>query len=50
MYAFCSLAHYGLGWRGARTAYVSIAGFLLLGIGLLALHLVFPSFHRFELT
>lgn len=50
VYAFCVLAHYGFKWRGQPTAYISIAGFLLLGIGIVAIHLIFPSFHRFDLV
>jgi ABC-type uncharacterized transport system permease subunit len=47
IYAVCLAAHYFLGWRGHRTVYLSIGGFILMGIALVALNMLLHSFHRF---
>ncbi len=47
IYAICLVAHYLLGWRGHRTVYLSIGGFLLMGLALVALNFFIHSFHRF---
>jgi ABC-type uncharacterized transport system permease subunit len=47
IYAVCLVAHYFLGWRGHRTVYLSIGGFILMGIAMVALNMLLHSFHRF---
>lgn len=47
IYAVCLVAHYLLGWRGHRTVYLSIGGFILMGVALVALNILLHSFHRF---
>jgi ABC-type uncharacterized transport system permease subunit len=49
IYALCLLARYGVGWRGPRVAYFTIAGFLLVVFSMLAVNRLFPSFHDFRL-
>jgi ABC-type uncharacterized transport system permease subunit len=49
IYAACLIAHYLLGWRGHRTVYLSIGGFLLLGVALVVLNVFLHSFHRFAI-
>jgi ABC-type uncharacterized transport system permease subunit len=48
VYALCVFAHYRLGWRGERTIYLSISGFLLMGIALLGINVFLRTFHRFD--
>ena len=52
VYAFCVFAHYRLGWRGHRTVYLSISGFLLMGFVIVALNLFLrsASFHSFAMA
>lgn len=47
IYAVCLIAHYFLGWRGHRTVYLSIGGFILMGAALIALNALLHSFHHF---
>jgi ABC-type transport system involved in cytochrome c biogenesis permease subunit len=47
IYAACVLAYYGFGWRGKRSIYLSITGFVLMGLTLVAVTLFRYSFHRF---
>lgn len=49
IYAVCLLVRYGIGWRGTRIAYITIAGFLLVVFSMLAANRLFPSFHDFRL-
>jgi HemX protein len=48
VYALCVFAHYRLGWRGKRTIYLSISGFLLMGIALIGINVFLRTFHRFD--
>ncbi|MBD3162876.1 MAG: hypothetical protein GF346_10735 [Candidatus Eisenbacteria bacterium] len=50
VFAFGVFAHYRLGWRGKPTVYVSISGFLLMGIVLVAVNLFLQTFHRFDVV
>lgn len=47
IYAVCIVAHYRFGWRGHRTVYLSISGFLLMGLALIVVNLFLKTFHRF---
>lgn len=47
IYALCILAHYRFGWRGHRTVYLSISGFVLMGLAMIAVSLFLKTFHRF---
>jgi ABC-type uncharacterized transport system permease subunit len=47
IYAVCLAAHYLFGWRGHRTVYLSIGGFILMGLALVALNVLLHSFHHF---
>jgi ABC-type uncharacterized transport system permease subunit len=50
VYALCVFAHYRLGWRGKRTIYLSISGFLLMGLGLVSANIFLRTFHRFDVV
>jgi ABC-type uncharacterized transport system permease subunit len=39
--------HFGLGWTGRRSIYVSLLGFVLAVFSVLAVRLLFTSFHLF---
>jgi len=47
IYALTIFAYYRLGWRGKRAVYLSISGFVLMGIALVAVSTFIHGFHRF---
>ncbi len=47
IYAITIFAYYRLGWRGKRAIYLSICGFVLMGLALVAVSAFLHSFHRF---
>jgi ABC-type uncharacterized transport system permease subunit len=47
IYATTIFAYYRLGWRGKRAIYLSICGFVLMGLALVAVGAFHHSFHRF---
>jgi HemX protein len=47
IYAVCVFAYYRLGWRGKRAIYLSISGFVLMGIALIGVSGFLHSFHHF---
>jgi ABC-type uncharacterized transport system permease subunit len=47
IYAATVFAWYRLGWRGKRAIYLSICGFVLMGLALVAVSAFVHSFHRF---
>ncbi len=47
IYATTVFAYYRLGWRGKRAIYLSICGFLLMGLAVVAVVAFLHSFHRF---
>jgi ABC-type uncharacterized transport system permease subunit len=47
IYATTVFAYYRLGWRGKRAIYLSISGFVLMGVALVAVSVFVHSFHRF---
>jgi HemX protein len=47
IYATTVFAYYRLGWRGKRAIYLSISGFVLMGLVLVAVSAFLHSFHRF---
>jgi ABC-type uncharacterized transport system permease subunit len=46
IYATTIFAWYRLGWRGKRAIYLSICGFVLMGLALVAVNAFLHSFHR----
>ncbi len=47
IYAVCVFAYYRLGWRGKRAIYLSISGFVLMGLALIGVSGFLNSFHHF---
>lgn len=47
IYAISVFAYYRLGWRGKRAIYLSMSGFVLMGLALIGVSGFFQSFHRF---
>jgi HemX protein len=47
IYAITLFAYYRLGWRGKRAIYLSISGFVLMGVALASVTAFLHSFHRF---
>jgi HemX protein len=47
IYAATVFAYYKMGWRGKRAIYLSIAGFLIMGLALVGVSAFVHSFHRF---
>jgi HemX protein len=47
IYAITIFTYYRLGWRGKRAIYLSICGFILMGLTLAAVGAFVHSFHRF---
>ena len=41
-------AHFALGWRGARSVYLSLAGFVFAVSAILGSELIWKTFHAFE--